>query len=294
MNPRVRPSAIAGRWYPGNGDVLRSSIERYFAETPPTSLTGPILGLVVPHAGYAYSGPTAGRGFAQVRHAGFTRVVLLGPLHRPIWGSALGSFMVPIETAYQTPLGNVPLDQQFIEKLGQRVVLTRVQGDEEHSLEIELPFLQVALGQFALVPIMLGESVSATAISGAAAIKATQRVSELAAALAAVIAESPSQKTLLVCSTDLSHMDDYADVVRTDRALVDMVGAFDVAGLRLALETGAVQACGGAGLLAILESCVHLGARGTTILHYTNSGEITGDKRPGSYTVGYLAAAIYG
>lgn len=283
--PTIRPSAIAGRWYPGNAAALRRDIEGYFAAAPRATLPGPVLGLIAPHAGYAYSGLTAARAFAQVQGAGYSRVILLGPLHRPVWGSPVGSYMMAAESAYRTPLGVVELDAAFAEQLGRHVALTRVRGDEEHSLEIELPFLQVALGDFKLVPIMLGEHIGSA--------KATERVTVLAQILAELIAGSPAMRTLLVCSTDLSHMENYEDVVATDRRLVDLVAAFDIDGLRTALKAGSVQACGAVGLLAAMETCQRLGATGAQVLHYTNSGEVTGDKRPGAYTVGYLAAAIY-
>lgn len=283
--PVIRPSAIAGRWYPGNPTNLRRDIERYFAAAPKQVVPGRVLGLITPHAGYAYSGPTAARAFAQVRGASYPRVALLGPLHRPIWGSPVGATMVALEEAYSTPLGVVNLDADFIDQLGRRIPLTRVQGDEEHSLEIELPFLQVALSSFALAPIMLGDHIASS--------KAGERITRLAEALAELI-RAEEGRTLIVCSTDLSHMENYTDVVATDRRLVELVSAFDVDGLRAALRTEAVQACGAVGLLAAMETCQRLGARGAQVLQYTNSGEVTGDKRPGTYTVGYLAAAIYG
>lgn len=278
----VRGSAIAGRWYPGNAAALRQTIEQYLADAPVAPAQGPVLGLIAPHAGYAYSGPTAARAFAQVAGSGFKRVVLLGPLHRPIWGSQAGPFMTPTESAFRTPLGDVPLDRAFIEKLGQRVTLTPVQHDEEHSLEIEVPFLQVALGDFALVPVLLGEHLAYS--------RAAERVAKLARALA----DLKDDRTLLVCSTDLTHLDNYEEVVRTDQRLVDLVAAFDVDGLRTALQTETVQACGATGLVAVLAACRQLGAAKVEVLQYTNSGEVTGMKEPGSYTVGYMAAAIYG
>jgi hypothetical protein len=154
--------------------------------------------------------------------------------------------------------------------------------DEEHSLEIQLPFLQAVLGEFSLVPIMLGQHISDP---GAAA-----EVDGLATALAGLA----DPGTLLVASTDLSHLDNYADVVRIDRRLVDLVAAFDVDGLAEALEKEKVQACGATGLIAVLRACQKLGAAGARVLSYAASGDVTGDKRPGVYTVGYLAAAVHG
>jgi len=144
-----------------------------------------------------------------------------------------------------------------------------------------LPFLQVALDRFRLVPIMLGEHISHPAAAGRAT-----RLSE-------ALAELVDEETLLVCSTDLSHMDNYADVIRTDRRLVDLLNAFDLDGVRAALQSEQVQACGATGLFVLAETCERLGARGAKVLQYTSSGDVTGDKRPGAYTVGYLAAVIH-
>jgi hypothetical protein len=283
----VRPSAIAGTWYPGSAPALRRTVEEYLAAAPPAQLPGPVMALVSPHAGYRYSGPTAAHAYAQLRTTGegppprFDRVVLLGPLHRLIRGSPLGFFMAPVEDAFRTPLGDVRADRAFIAALGERVELTMVRHDEEHSLEIQLPFLQVALGDFSLVPIMLGESIEDAA--------ALPRLETLAAALA----ELADDRTLLIASTDLSHLENYADVVRIDRRLVDLVDAFDVQGVREALRTGRANACGGAGLYTVLRASELRGARGARVLAYASSGDVTGDRRPGVYTVGYLSAAVY-
>jgi len=276
----VRSSAIAGTWYPGSEPALRRAVEEYLAQAPRADLPGEVLVLVSPHAGYAYSGSTAGHAFAQVRGAAITRVILLGPLHRPIWGSDVGSFMVPIEDAYRTPLGDVPLDRGFIVRLGQQVELTPVRRDEEHALEIELPFLQVALGSFQLVPVMLGDYIGTRG--------AVERLDQLAQALAALWEPG----TLIVVSTDLSHLENYADVLRTDHKLVDLVQAFDVPGLTAALVHEQVQACGASGLVAALRAAQQLGATTAHVLHYTNSGDVTGNRTPGTYTVGYMAAAV--
>jgi AmmeMemoRadiSam system protein B len=277
----VRPSALAGTWYPAGEIALRGAVEGYLAQAQPVDLPGRVLALVSPHAGYAYSGPTAAFAYAQVRNVAYRRVVLLGPLHRPIWGSRIGAFMVPEEGAYRTALGKVPLDGAFISALGRQVRLTPVHGDDEHALEIELPFLQVALGSFSLVPIMFGDQISAPGT--------LPRVEGFASALASLCDES----TLLVVSTDLTHREDYAEVVRTDRRLIALLSAFDVDGITADLQSGEIQACGATALVAALKTTQQLGARGARALAYATSGDIAVAKRPGAYTVGYLAAAIY-
>ena len=282
----VRESAIAGTWYPGSEPALRQTVEGYLAAVKPTQAPGKVVALVSPHAGYAYSGPTAAHAFAQVRGADYARVVLIGPLHRPIRGSKLGAWMTPAEDAFRTPLGDVRLDRDFIAELGQRVLLTAVRGDQEHSLEIELPFLQVALsgsspgGGFQLVPIMAGEYIGDPGTPA--------HVEQMAAALADLCADRTS---LLVASTDLTHLDNYAEVVRIDRTLLDLVDAFDVVGLNAALQVERVQACGAVGLVTVLRAAQMLGARRSQVLTYAASGDVTGDKRPGTYCVGYMAAA---
>ncbi len=277
----VRESAIAGMWYPGSASELRHTVEAYLSRVSPAALPGRVVALISPHAGYAYSGPVAAHAYAQVRGMDIRRVVLLGPLHRLIRGSRLGAFMVPEEAAYRTPLGDVALDQAFLSELGGRVPLTYVRRDEEHSLEIQLPFLQVALGNFALAPIMLGEHISEP---GALA---------RAEALGLALAELCDEHTLLVASTDLSHLDNYADVRRIDGRTVDLVAAFDLAGLTAALYAEEVQACGATGVAAVLAAARKLGARGAQVLAYATSGDVTGQKRAGTYTVGYLAAAVH-
>jgi MEMO1 family protein len=283
----IRESIIAGTWYPGSAPALRQSVEGYLARVSPAQATGRVVALVSPHAGYAYSGPTAAHAFAQVRGADYARVVLIGPLHRPIRGSRLGVWMTPAEDAYRTPLGDVCLDRDFIAELGKRVPLTLVRGDQEHSLEIELPFLQVALsgsagGGFQLVPIMAGEYIGDPGTPA--------HIEQMAATLAELCADGTS---LLVASTDLTHLDNYTEVVRVDRMLLALVDGFDVAGLGAALQAERVQACGAVGLVTVLRAAQMLGARRSQVLTYAASGDVTGDKRPGTYCVGYMAAAAY-
>ena len=284
----VRPSAIAGAWYPGSAAALRQTVEGYLAQAQPRRTPGRVVALVSPHAGYAYSGPTAAHAFAQVRGGDYARVVVIGPLHRPIRGSQMGVWMTSAEAAYRTPLGDVALDRSFITELGKRVPLTVVHGDQEHSLEIELPFLQVVLSGstpgagFTLVPIMAGEYIGDP--------ESPVHIEQMATALAELCADGSS---LLVASTDLTHLDNYAEVVRIDRRLAELVQTFDVAGLSAALQLEQVQACGAVGLVTVLRAAQGLGAQGAQVLAYAASGDVTGDKRQGTYCVGYLAAAAY-
>ena len=275
----IRQSVIAGSWYPGQPDVLRRTLEGYLADAEKLELEGELKALISPHAGYAYSGPTAAYAYKQLEDGpAFDTVAVLSPSHQ----AYLGRFAVTRAGYYETPLGLVEVDAELVEALDEEVTLNRVGFDGEHSLEIQLPFLQQVLGAFTLLPVMLGESL--TNDRGLAACR------ELSEALAKLLRD---REALIVASTDLSHLYDYNDVVRHDREMVELVGRFDIEGLARALIEGRCHACGGAPVVATLLTAQTLGANQATVLHYTNSSDVTGNRRPGSYIVGYMAAAIY-
>jgi AmmeMemoRadiSam system protein B len=280
----VRPSAIAGQWYPGSPTVLRETITRFMdAADPSLPEDEEVVGLIVPHAGYAYSGPVAAFAYRTIRGEALERVVLLGPLHRPVLSGRIGPVMTSGEIAYETPLGIIPIDRDFLNTLAERVHLTVIRADEEHSLEIQLPFLQEAIGSFRLAPLLLAESPEDA--------ESLARCRALGEALAETVRVHPC-RTLLVASSDLSHLFDYDQVRRQDRVLVDLVADFDVEGVMHALADGQAYACGGAAVVAVMAAARALEATRAYSLRYATSGDITGDRRPGVYTVGYLAAAL--
>ena len=292
----IRQSVIAGSWYPGQPDELRRTLEGYLADAEKVELggkprEGELKALISPHAGYAYSGPTAAYAYKQLEDGlstvsgatsghrpAFDTVAVLSPSHQ----AHLGRFAVTRASHYETPLGLVEVDAELVEALGKEVTLNRVGFDGEHSLEIQLPFLQQVLGAFTLLPVMLGESLTSD--------RSLVVCRELSAALAKLLRD---RKALIVASTDLAHLYDYNDVVRHDRVIIELVERFDVEGLARALIEGRGQACGGASVVTALLTAQTLGANRATVLHYTNSGDVTGDRQPGSYTVGYMAAAVY-
>jgi len=275
----IRQSVIAGAWYPGQPDALRRTLQSYLANAKKVELEGELKALISPHAGYAYSGPTAAYAYKQLEDGPvFDIVTILSPLHQ----AYLGRFAVTRAAYYETPLGLVEVDAELVEALGKEVTLNRVGYDGEHSLEIQLPFLQYVLGSFTLLPVMMGESLSSA--GGMAACR------ELSAALAKVLR---GKKALIVASTDLSHLYDYDEVVRHDKVMVELVERFDIEGLAQALIEGRCHACGGAPVVTALLTAQALGANRAKVLHYTNSGDVTGNRRPGNYTVGYMAAAVY-
>lgn len=273
MSMRVRPSIIAGQWYPGSSRQLRQTINTYLNGVEHVDLGGQIIGLISPHAGYAYSGQTAAYAYDQVKGRSFDTVVVISPVHRV----AMGRFAVTSADAYETPLGQVPLDQDLLDQLTKQVTIQRVGYDGEHAIEIQLPFLQVALENWTLLPIMIGAS-------------GFQAGEELGHALAQILR---GRNALLVASSDLHHIEDYQQVVRLDQDVVDAVGRFDLAQIVQVLSHPDCSVCGRIPVYAVLQAAQALGADRTHVLYHTTSGDVTGIQTPGQYTVGYMAAAIY-
>jgi AmmeMemoRadiSam system protein B len=274
----LRRSVIAGSWYPGSEKGLTHAVDDYFSRVDQPPVPGELLGLISPHAGYAYSGQTAAYAYHQLQGQQVDTVVVLGPSHRA-W---VGDYAVSTEEAYETPLGLVPLDQAFIGELSDLVSLHPIQGDAEHSLEIQLPFLQRQLEGFRLVPIMMSADDPASA-------------RRLAAALVEIIRErgAEGERTLLVASSDLHHIENYDEVVRRDQAVVDAIGAYDLERLTTLLMARDCSVCGRMPILTVLHAARALGADTVKVLHHTNSGDVTGQRRSGQYTVGYMAAAVF-
>lgn len=274
----IRHSVIAGTWYPGTRQGLIETVDGYLSQVDQPAVPGHLVGLISPHAGYAYSGLTAAHAYHQLQGQHIDTVVILGPSHRA-W---VGDYAVSAEAAYETPLGQVPVDRELIADLSEHVALRSIRGDREHSLEIQLPFLQRQLQAFSLVPIIMSGDDPAAA----------QR---LAAALAQAIErrQQRDQRVLLVASSDLHHIENYDQVHQRDRRVVDAIAAYDLDALTALLMAPGCTVCGRLPILTVLHAGQALQADATAILHHTTSGDVTGQRQAGQYTVGYLAAALY-
>ena len=263
----TRPPAVAGTFYPGDAATLRDDLATCLA-VPPAPSSSPattdlLKALIVPHAGYVYSGGTAGKAYALLAPlAGrIRRVVLLGPCHRV----AVRGLAAPTVDAFASPLGSIPLDRAALDALVDlpQIVASDAAHAQEHSLEVQLPFLQTVLGEFKLVPLAVGKTG--------------------AAEVAQVIARLwGGPETLIVISSDLSHFHGYAEAQKIDHASADDI-------LALKQLTSFDQACGALpinGLIAVAR------ARGLRIerIAQCNSGDTAGDK---ARVVGYASFALY-
>jgi MEMO1 family protein len=272
----IRPSPIAGKWYEDNPETLADNVDEYMAEAQLPELNGEVLGIIAPHAGHQYSGAVAGYAFSALRGLRPDLVVLVGPMHQP--------YEQPLITtthdAYYTPLGTVGVNRMSLNDLD--VVLkaelgfglTSVAQDAEHSLEIELPFLQrVFQHNWTLLPIMV-RALDA-------------RVSEsLGKALATVMRD---KNVVFVASTDLSHFFKQEVALTYDRAMLKEIEEFDPDGAFDLDRNRKGFACGLGAFTAVMWACKKLGADKVRVLRHATSANVTGDY---SSVVGYGAAAI--
>jgi AmmeMemoRadiSam system protein B len=267
----VRPPVCADdRWYPASPQALRQEVTDYLEHAPALDLPGDVLGLIAPHAGYFFSGHVAGASYRQVRGRDYASVVLVGPDHR---GLTFGELAFSDFDAWHTPLGDVPIDRELVTALEQRLHLRCVRRDSEHSLEVQLPFLQTALTGFKLLPIMMGDPSPAVC-------------RELGQAIADAVR---GRRALLVASTDLSHYYPYEQAKRLDQNTLKYVLDFDPAGFAEALTRGEALACGGGPVAAVMFAARALGATQAHLVKYANSGDVWEDK---SRVVGYAAVAL--
>jgi AmmeMemoRadiSam system protein B len=272
----TRPSPIAGRWYPGNAGQLARDVDGYLDAAELPEIRGEVIAVIAPHAGHRYSGPVAGYAFAALRGTQPDLVAVISPMHQPYAQPLLTS----AHMAYQTPLGQIMIDQEAVAVLNAELdqavglELTPVRNDQEHSLEIELPFLQRALeSEFRLLPVMVRDQ--------------SPRVGQaLGESLAKVLHD---ENGLLVASSDLSHFYSQAQANVLDGEMLRQVEAFDPLGVLRTEEQGKGFACGRIAIAAVLWAARELGANSVQILNYATSGEVTGDLRE---VVGYAAAVI--
>jgi AmmeMemoRadiSam system protein B len=243
---------------------------------PEKGRRGELVGVIVPHAGHRYSGPVAGRAFALMRGMKPEVVAVISPMH----SLAPAGVVTSGHAAYQTPLGTIPVDQAAVQALSAAweertgTPLYPLRNDREHSLEIELPFLQRVLGEFRLLPVMILDQRESTA-----------------EALGAALADSlAGRKAVLVGSSDLSHFYPDSTARGLDSEMMRRVESFDPQAVMRAEEEGVGFACGRAAVAAVLWAAKAMGADCVTTLAYANSGEVTKDT---SSVVGYGAAAIW-
>lgn len=273
----IRPSPIAGTWYPGDAKSLAISIDQLLNDAKPKDIQGQIVGLIAPHAGHRYSGGVAAQAFREIKGLEPEVVIVIAPLHRPAEEPVLTSD----HQAYATPLGTISIDQDLLVdfelELYQKhaLKLGRLRNDREHSLEIELPFIQRCIEtSYSLLPIMLHEQSS----------RVGQAVGEVLGSLL------QGRHCIIIGSSDLSHFYPQAVAERLDQTILDRLEHFDPEGVIQADEQGLGYACGRGAIAAALWTARALGADRIEVVKHATSGDVTGDF---DSVVGYGSAVIY-
>ncbi len=269
-----RPTAVEGLFYPGRERELRSMLEEFTSGPRVLSDRDRIRGLIVPHAGYVYSGAVAGKAYRELRSRAFTTAVIIAPSHH---ASFSGVSVYPGD-AYETPFGPARIHRTLRERIldaGSGIPLFRSKEGHgrEHAIEVQLPFLTHLLPGVSIVPLVMG-----------------QQNEDICLGLAAVLASVFDESILLVASTDLSHYHPILRAEALDSQVEASIRELDTFGLLRDLRSGRGEACGGGPTASVLAASVAAGATHARVLERTTSASVSRDT---DKVVGYLSAVLY-
>jgi len=279
---KIRRTAVAGQFYPSSNKELSKDIDVYLSEAEINMISGKLIALICPHAGYVFSAPVAAYAYKQIQGMSFDTVILIGPSHRYSFkGAAIYS-----GDAFSTPLGDVKVDTELVEKLtADKLFLELSEAHTtEHSLEVQLPFLQKTLSTFRIVPILISSRYESI----------YEKLGQLLAS------KLDNKKVLLIASTDLCHYPEYEEALKADEVVISALKKFDSQILIERTEAYMKKnfvpnlhcmMCGTGAVVTTIEASKALGANSIKILKHATSADV----REGSkdQVVGYLAAAIY-
>jgi len=270
----VKEPAVAGSFYPKERKKLEAEVDGYLVQGGGTAAEGRLLALISPHAGYMYSGHVAGHSYARIRGKDIRTVILIGPSHH----AAVNGAVIYPGSGLKTPLGVVPVNESLSRSLASErdgVKLAAEPFSREHSLEVQLPFLQRSLKEFSVVPILVGRMTA-------------ESYRHLADRIAALL--KADDRSLLVISTDLSHYHDAKKAGSMDRKVLDAAECLATGELERLLVSGEGEMCGAGAVLYGLAAARGAGATEGELFKYADSGDVSGDK---GYVVGYGALAYY-
>ncbi len=266
-------ASAAGAFYPADKKELSKVIDGYLKEFRVIKREGDLLALIVPHAGYEYSGKIAAHAYRQLSGRSYDTVVVIGISHRV----GFGGISVMPDGEYETPLGKVKVDKAFAENLMARSSRIRDIAEpwaQEHSVDVQVPFLQKTLGNFKIVPVMFGQ----------------QTFEDCSILADAIVQAAGNKRILIVASSDMTHYRTAEVTNKMDALAIDAITRGDVNALAARLATGECEMCGYGPVITAMLACDNLGATSYELLDYGDSGDVTGDK---SSVVGYMSAAIY-
>ncbi len=270
----VKEPAVAGSFYPADAGELRRMVQGFLAAAKVQPTLGKLIALVSPHAGYIYSGQVAAHSYRHIADRTVDTVILIGPSHYAAFRGA----SVYTDGAWRTPLGEAKINEKLARSLvdeNSDVIFNREAFSKEHSLEVQVPFLQQTLKEFTIVPVLIGEPTQAS-------------FRRLADRLTDILRKN--DRAIIIASSDLSHYHDYPTAKKMDGKVIDAIGRMSVEDLQNVLAGGEGEACGGYPLLLTMMVGRNLGATNGVLYKAANSGDVTGDK---ARVVGYAAMGLY-
>jgi len=273
MNKKIRKPTVAGMFYPEDPTELKKLILSLLEENKTSKKYNNIVGIVSPHAGYIYSGKSAAVAYNVLNeNTTFETAIILSPSHQEYFKGCC----IYDGDAYETPIGEIPIEKEiskFIVDNSETIFFGNMGHKEEHALEVQLPFLQVIRNNLSIVPIVIGD-------------QSIQYILELTKSLAKVV----DDKTVIIASSDLSHFHSKEKASELDNVIVDRINNFEFQELYNDLALKNCEACGGGGIVALLETASIIGKNKAEVLSYTDSGNVSNDF---SSVVGYLSAVVY-
>lgn len=272
-NDLIRNSCVAGYFYPDDKQELKKMINDFLKNSDIPLIKGDIFALISPHAGYIYSGEIAAFNYKILQEKKPETVILIGPSHHAF----LDEISIYSKGKFKTPLGEVEIDEELAEKIKNyhKIIKDDLTAHlKEHSLEVQIPFLQMVLKKFKIVPILINEPSL-----------------EMCNILAdAIIKNLGNKKAVLIASTDLSHYHSYDESYELDKKAISIIKELDAEKLLENVNNAKCELCGLAGVLTIIIASKKMECNQVSLLKYANSGDTSGDK---SKVVGYCSMAIY-
>jgi AmmeMemoRadiSam system protein B/AmmeMemoRadiSam system protein A len=272
----VKEPSVAGTFYPADKSALRGSVEKFLSAVEKPQRNGRLIALVAPHAGYRFSGQVAAYGYKEIQDSAIQKVILIGASHH------VGFKGASIYTAgsFRTPLGDVKINEPLANKLlddTADVTFYPEAYSREHSLEVQLPFLQAVLKDFSIVPILIGTPTKKTYDH-----------------LIDTLSEMIDEKTLIIASTDLSHYHDYTSAMAMDGKIISAIERLSAGDTAKLLQSGQSELCGVYPVLITMEVARRAGADYGMLFKYANSGDVTNEKEKvvGYSSMGFIASPL--
>jgi MEMO1 family protein len=268
----IKEPSVAGKFYPSDKKELKESVEGFLSKVQKGKRDGRLIAIISPHAGYRYSGQVAAHGYQEIKDSGIKKVILIGASHHAEFKGA----SVYTKGSFRTPLGDVEINEKLAGSLlnaNADVVFNPGAFENEHSLEVQLPFLQTVLKDFTIIPILIGSPTK-------------QTYDHLISKLSEIL----DDKTLIIASTDLSHYHDYHKAIEMDSRMISAIEKLSVVETGQLLQDGRSEMCGSFPVIITIEIARRQGANLGVLFKYANSGDTLDEKE---HVVGYASIGLY-